>query len=293
MELKNISKEETKKKELPKVKNVRSGRKKKIDEFARRASDRFLEIQLNGAGIITGLDTYTALKGQPNYTGEIKLLFPVMELLNVTVDADNNKNIAVTETVPTFEKGMALVLFSKTELDTIAETGYYKDLADTSLVETINITAIDVATKQITLEREVLNPGWANAIILLNDGFINIGSLKNFEVDESQEEINTDTNTSGGYKSSIGGLKSAGISGVNGLYNPNFPVVATLNAAYDGESVLRVRTGAIKEIHASYTEGSYKVTEFKTSGETSGNSAIEYQASMALQAGQIEKKTFI
>ncbi|MEG0730406.1 MAG: phage tail tube protein, partial [Cetobacterium sp.] len=189
-----------------------------------------------------------------------------------------------------FKDGMSAILFNKTELDALNTEENFNKLADPDLVETIPITAI--ADKKITLEREPLDGTFTDIIISENEGFFQIGQLTNFEANESQDEISVDTQTSGGYKSSIGGLKSASIEGIAGIYDASIPTVAILMAAYNNESTVRVRQGAMKVKFAPYTVGIYKVSEFTTSGEVSGNSKLEYKSALKLQSGQIEKKIF-
>ena len=269
-------------------------KRKKKTEVAHKSTNRFLEIELNGAGVIVGLDSYQALKGQPNYIGDFKKIFPEMELLAGTSDADNKLSFTLTsDVVPEFVEGMAAVLFDKSELDPLNTKEKFNLLANPDLVETIPIHSIAIDTKKVTLGRVPLNPLFKNMIILKNNGFIQIGQLMNFDVNESQDEIEVNTQTSGGYKSSIGGLKSSAIEGISGLYDPSIPSVAILSTAYDSESTIRVRHGAMKEKFAPYTEGVYKVSEFTTKGETSGNGRLEYQSALKLQSGQIEKMTFI
>lgn len=275
------------------LKNIRTAdKKKKITEIAHNSRERFLEVELNGAGVVVGLSSYSVLKGQPNHVGDFKTIFPALESSKGAIDSANPKIFTVTgvETVPVFKDGMSAILFNKTELDALNTEENFNKLADPDLVETIPITAI--ADKKITLEREPLDGTFTDIIISENEGFFQIGQLTNFEANESQDEISVDTQTSGGYKSSIGGLKSASIEGIAGIYDASIPTVAILMAAYNNESTVRVRQGAMKVKFAPYTVGIYKVSEFTTSGEVSGNSKLEYKSALKLQSGQIEKKIF-
>lgn len=268
--------------------------KKKKTEVAHKSTNRFLEVELNGAGVIVGIDSYEQLKGQPNYIGDFKKIFPEMELLTGTSDSDNSSSFTLTTTpLPVFSEGMAAILFDKAELDTLNTEDDFNKLANPDLVETINITAIDGETKKVALERPPLNLAFKNMVILENNGFIQLAQLMNFDVNESQDEVETNTQTSGGYKSSLGGLKSSAIEGVTGLYDSSIPSVAVLSSAYNNESTIRARHGAMKVKFAPYIIGVYKVTEFTTKGETSGNGRLEYQAALKLPSGQIDKKTFI
>lgn len=271
----------------------RSDTKKKITEVGHNARKRFLEIELNGAGVIVGLSSYAVLKGQPNYIGDFKKIFPEIEAHTGSFDPGekNAFNISSVGEIPTFTKGLAAVVFTKTVLDNLTSEDKFSELANPDLVETIPITAIQ--DKKITLERAPLDSSFTEIIILPNNGFIPLAQLSNFDANESQDEISTDTQTSGGYKSAIGGLKSASIEGITGIYDPSIPSLAILSSAYNTESTVRVRHGATKDKFAPYTVGIYKVTEFTTTGETSGNGRLEYKTSLKLQAGQIEKKTFI
>lgn len=271
----------------------RSDTKKKITEVGHNARKRFLEIELNGAGVIVGLSSYAVLKGQPNYIGDFKKIFPEIEAHTGSFDSreKNAFNISSEGEIPTFTKGLAAVAFTKTVLENLTSEDKFSELANPDLVETIPISAIQ--DKKITLERAPLDSSFTEIIILPNDGFIPLAQLSNFDANESQDEISTDTQTSGGYKSAIGGLKSASIEGITGIYDPSIPSLAILSSAYNTESTVRVRHGATKDKFAPYTVGIYKVTEFTTTGETSGNGRLEYKTSLKLQAGQIEKKTFI
>lgn len=272
---------------------VKTGdKKKKITTIAHKSTERFLELELNGAGVIVGLSSYARLKGQPNYKGDFITIFPTLENHEGTVDSTDKKIFNVTSgTLPTFEQGLAAVLFNKSELEALNTEEDFNKLADPDLVETIPITAI-TGTK-VTLEREPLDPGFTDIIILGNEGFIPLAQMTNFDANESQDEISVDTQTSGGYKSSIGGLKSASIEGIAGLYDPSIPSVMILATAYNLEATIRVKHGAMKQKFSPYTVGIYKVSEFTTAGETSGNGRLEYKSSLKLQSGQIEKKNFI
>lgn len=272
----------------------KAAKKNKKTEVAHKSTNRFLEVELNGAGVIVGLNSYEQLKGQPNYTGDFKKIFPEMELLTGASDTSDPTIFTLTTTpIPTLAEGMAAILFDKSELETLKTEEDFNKLANPDLVETINIKAIDASTKKVTLERAPLNLEFKNMVILENDGFIQLAQLMNFDVNESQDEIETNTQTSGGYKSSLGGLKSSAVEGVTGLYDPSIPSVAVLSSAYNNESTIRTRHGSMKSKFAPYIVGVYKVTEFTTKGETSGNGRLEYQAALKLSSGQIDKKTFI
>ncbi|MCQ9628092.1 hypothetical protein HS141_14320 [Cetobacterium somerae] len=267
----------------------------KITQVAHNSRERFLEIELNGAGVIVGLSSYAVLKGQPNYIGDFKKIFPPLEALSGTFNSSDKKIFAVsgssTPPLPQYKKGMSAVCFTKTALNALNTAEKFNELANPDLVETIPITGI--SGRNITLEREPLDSTFKEIIILENDGFIPLAQMSNYDANESQDEINVDTQTSGGYKAVIGGLKSASIDAITGVYDPAIPSVAILSSAYNTESTVRVRHGAMKRRYAPYTVGIYKVTEFSTPGETSGNGKVEYKAALKLQSGQIEKKTFI
>lgn len=271
---------------------VKTGdKKKKLTNISHNSRERFLEIELNGAGVIVGLSSYARLKGQPNYKGDFVTIFPALESHEGTVDSTNKKIFNVTAgALPTFAQGLAAVLFNKSELEALNTEEDFNKLADPDLVETIPITAI--AGTKITLEREPLDPSFTNIIILDNEGFIPLAQMSNFDANESQDEISVDTQTSGGYKSSIGGLKSASIEGITGLYDPAIPSIMILASAYNLEATIRVKHGAMKQKFSPYTIGIYKVSEFTTTGETSGNGKLEFKSALKLQSGQIEKKTF-
>lgn len=274
---------------------VKTGdKKKKITTIAHNSRKRFLEVELNGAGVIVGLDSYEKLKGQPNYIGAFKEIFPTMDRYSGTIDSANKKIFNITGdsgTLPTFTEGLAAVLFNKSELDVLNSQDDFKELANPDLVETIPITALQGG--KVTLKREPLDPGFTDVLILDNDGFIPLAQLTNFDANETQDEISTDTQSSGGYKSNIGGLKSSSIEGITGLYDPAIPSIAILATAFNLEATVRIKQGAMKEKFAPYTVGIYKVSEFTTAGETSGNGRLEYKSSLKLQSGQIEKKNFI
>ena len=53
--------------------------KEKLTSMGYNADERFLEVELNGAGVIVGLEAYSSLKDQPNYTKMMKRTFPEME----------------------------------------------------------------------------------------------------------------------------------------------------------------------------------------------------------------------
>ena len=263
----------------------------KITEAGLNARERYLEVELNGAGVLVGVDAYTRLKGQPSYEGSFLTIFPALESHEGTVDSTEKNIFNVTAgNLPKFTKGLAGVLYNKSELETLNTEDDFNKLADPNLVETIPITAI--AEGKVTLQRQPLDPSFTNIIILDNDGFIPLAQLTNFDANESQDEISTDTQSSGGYKSAIGGLKSASIEGITGLYAPVVPSAAILATAYNLEAVVRVRNGAAKIKNAPYSIGMYKVTEFTTTGETSGNAKLEFKASLKLQSGQISKKVY-
>lgn len=278
-------------------KSVPQPQLKKKEEVVHNSRKRYLEVQLNGAGVIVGMEMYQALKGQPNYTDSFKEIFPEMEMLTGSSNSSDKTKFDVTgvSALPTFEEGMTAVLFSNEALTALNTEDKFKNLADPNLVESIPIKSISAGEdpKQLVLERAPLDSNFKNVIILKNEGFIKVGQLTNFDVAESQDKIDADTQTSGGYKTSIGGLKSSAIENVTGLYDASIPSVAILNTAYDAEKTVRARHGAMRAKFAPYTEGVYKVTEFSTKGETSGNGKIEYSSSLELQAGQIEKKTYL
>lgn len=266
-------------------------KKKKLTQVAHNSRERFLELELNGAGVVVGLSSYARLKGQPNYNGDFVTIFPALESHKGTLDSTNKKLFNVADgSLPTFTEELAAVLFNKSELEALNTEETFNKLADPDLVETIPITAIE-GTK-VTLEREPLDPGFTDIIILGNEGFIPLAQMSNFDANESQDEISVDTQTSGGYKSAIGGLKSASIEGITGLYDPSIPSIMILASAYNLEATIRAKHGAMKQKFSPYTIGIYKVSEFTTTGETSGNGKLEFKSALKLQSGQIEKKTF-
>ena len=85
---------------------------------------------------------------------------------------------------------------------------------------------------------------------------------------ESQNDINTNNKHSNGYESAIGGLKTSGIDGITGFYDPRLPSIATMNYAFDGEYTIKARSGIMKVVGAPYIDGVYKRWRIFTSWNT-------------------------
>lgn len=267
--------------------------KEKLTSMGYNAEERFLEVELNGAGVIVGLEAYSSLKDQPNYTKMMKRTFPEMECHSGTFSSSDRKNFTASGStvIPSYKQGLYAVCFKKSVLESLKNADKFNELANPNLVETIPIRSISGRT--ISLVREPLDSSFTELIIIENDGFIPVAQLSNYDSNESQDQISVDTQTSGEYKVTIGGLKTADIDGITGLYDPLIPTVAVLETAYNLQATLRVKKGPIKKKFATYTVGTYKVTEFTTIGEVSGNGKLEYRAKLSLQCGQLEKKTYI
>ena len=245
-----------------------------IKEKIHNSKERYLEVQPNGAGLYIGMQSYEAIKNESEYTEAMKVVVPKMEMLEGTIAGSKFtlKEGATITAIPD-PKHIVLALFKNTELETLAK-----------------VTA--TASGEITLANEPKDTAFTNAILLENDGFIDIAQITDFTSTEQQADISTNNKHSNGYESAIGGLKTSSIDGIQGYYDPSFPSVASLNFAFDGEHTIKARNGAIKKKNAPYVEGVYKVTEFTHSGTLDGGSALSYTASLKLQSGMIEKKVY-
>ena len=261
-----------------------------IKEVVHNSKDRFLEVQPNGAGVYIGMQAYEAIKNVSEYTDSMKIIIPKMELLTGTVSNDEFTITSGTLVANPTPENIVVALFDKSELDGLATAENYKGMANPNLVEIIKVKAI--TTTEIQMENEPRNTAFTNAILLENDGYIDIAQITDFTSTEQQAEINTNNKHSNGYESAIGGLKTSSIDGIQGYYHPDFPSVATLNFAFDGEYTVKARHGALKQKNTPYIEGVYKVTEFTHSGTLDGGSALSYTASLKLQSGMVEKKVF-
>lgn len=261
-----------------------------IKEVVHNSKKRFLEVQPNGTGIYIGIQAYENLKNEDEYTGSMKLIVPEMELLTGTVTANKFSISGGTVTANPIPKNMVVALFDKSELDGLAVNEDYKGMANPTLVEIVKVTTI--TSTDITMTNEPRNTAFTNAVLLENDGYIDVAQITDFTSTEQQSEINTNNKHSNGYESAIGGLKTSNIDGITGYYHPDFPSIATLNFAFDGEYTVKVRNGALKQKNVPYIVGVYKVTEFTHSGTLDGGSALSYTASLKLQSGMIEKKVF-
>lgn len=261
-----------------------------IKEITHNSKERFLEVQPNGAGLYIGMEAYDTIKDKSEYTNSMKIIIPKMELLTGSVSETTfTITEGTAEEIPT-PKNTVVALFDKSELDALATAENFKGMANPDLVEIIKVIATTTST--ITLANEPKNTSFTNAILLENDGYIDVAQITDFTSQEQQAEINTNNKHSNGYESAIGGLKTSGIDGIQGYYHPDFPSVATLNFAFDGEYTVKARHGALKQKNTPYIEGVYKVTEFTHSGSLDGGSALSYTASLKLQSGMIEKKVF-
>lgn len=261
-----------------------------IKEVVHNSKERFLEVQPNGAGIYIGMQAYEAIKNESEYTDSMKAIIPKMELLTGTVNSDKFDITGGMQTAASTPKNMVVVLFDKSELDGLAAAENYKGMANPNLVEVIKVKT--VTSTEIEMEIKPKNTAFTNAVLLENDGYIDIAQITDFTSTEQQAEINTNNKHSNGYESAIGGLKTSSIDGIQGYYHPDFPSVATLNFAFDGEYTVKARHGALKQKNTPYVEGVYKVTEFTHSGTLDGGSALSYTASLKLQSGMVEKKVF-
>ncbi|MFV0579840.1 MAG: hypothetical protein ACK5NU_14435 [Fusobacterium ulcerans] len=261
-----------------------------IKEVVHNSKERFLEVQPNGAGLYIGMQAYEAIKNESEYTDSMKTIIPKMELLTGTLAG---KEFTVTTgivEVMAAPKNVVVALFDKSELAGLATAENFKGMANPNLVEIVKVTATTASS--ITLANEPVNSAFINAVLLENDGYIDVAQITDFSSTEQQAEISTNNKHSNGYESAIGGLKTSSIDGIQGYYHPDFPSVATINFAFDGEYTIKARHGALKQKNTPYIEGVYKVAEFTHSGTLDGGSALSYTASLKLQSEMIEKKVF-
>lgn len=261
-----------------------------IKEVVHNSKERFLEVQPNGAGLYIGMQAYEAIKNESEYTDSMKTIIPKMELLTGTLAGKEFTVTTGTVEVMAAPKNVVVALFDKSELAGLATAENFKGMANPNLVEIVKVTATTASS--ITLANEPVNSAFINAVLLENDGYIDVAQITDFSSTEQQAEISTNNKHSNGYESAIGGLKTSSIDGIQGYYHPDFPSVATINFAFDGEYTIKARHGALKQRHTPYIEGVYKVAEFTHSGTLDGGSALSYTASLKLQSGMIEKKVF-
>jgi hypothetical protein len=261
-----------------------------IKEVVHNSKERFLEVQPNGAGLYIGMQAYEAIKNESEYTDSMKTIIPKMELLTGTLAGTEFTVTSGTVEVMAAPKNVVVALFDKSELDGLATAENFKGMANPNLVEIVKVTATTASS--ITLANAPINSAFTNAVLLENDGYIGVAQITDFSSTEQQAEISTNNKHSNGYESAIGGLKTSSIDGIQGYYHPDFPSVATLNFAFDGEFTIKARHGALKQKNTPYIEGVYKVAEFTHSGTLDGGSALSYTASLKLQSGMIEKKVF-
>lgn len=261
-----------------------------IKEVVHNSKERFLEVQPNGAGLYIGMQAYEAIKNESEYTDSMKTIIPKMELLTGTLAGTEFTVTSGTVEVMAAPKNVVVALFDKSELDGLATAENFKGMANPNLVEIVKVTATTASS--ITLANAPINLAFTNAVLLENDGYIDVAQITDFSSTEQQAEISTNNKHSNGYESAIGGLKTSSIDGIQGYYHPDFPSVATINFAFDGEFTIKARHGALKQKNTPYIEGVYKVAEFTHSGTLDGGSALSYTASLKLQSGMIEKKVF-
>lgn len=261
-----------------------------IKEVVHNSKERFLEVQPNGAGLYIGMQAYEAIKNESEYTDSMKTIIPKMELLTGTLAGTEFTVTSGTVEVMAAPKNVVVALFDKSELDGLATAENFKGMANPNLVEIVKATATTASS--ITLANAPINSAFTNAVLLENDGYIDVAQITDFSSTEQQAEISTNNKHSNGYESAIGGLKTSSIDGIQGYYHPDFPSVATINFAFDGEFTIKARHGALKQKNTPYIEGVYKVAEFTHSGTLDGGSALSYTASLKLQSGMIEKKVF-
>lgn len=261
-----------------------------IKEVVHNSKERFLEVQPNGAGLYIGMQAYEAIKNESEYTDSMKTIIPKMELLTGTLAGTEFTVTSGTVEVMAAPKNVVVALFDKSELDGLATAENFKGMANPNLVEIVKVTATTASS--ITLANAPINSAFTNAVLLENDGYIGVAQITDFSSTEQQAEISTNNKHSNGYESAIGGLKTSSIDGIQGYYHPDFPSVATINFAFDGEFTIKARHGALKQKNTPYIEGVYKVAEFTHSGTLDGGSALSYTASLKLQSGMIEKKVF-
>lgn len=261
-----------------------------IKEVVHNSKERFLEVQPNGAGLYIGMQAYEAIKNESEYTDSMKTIIPKMELLTGTLAGKEFTVTTGTVEVMATPKNVVVALFDKSELAGLATAENFKGMANPNLVEIVKVTATTASS--ITLANEPVNSAFINAVLLENDGYIDVAQITDFSSTEQQAEISTNNKHSNGYESAIGGLKTSSIDGIQGYYHPDFPSVATINFAFDGEYTIKARHGALKQKNTPYIEGVYKVAEFTHSGTLDGGSALSYTASLKLQSGMIEKKVF-
>lgn len=257
-------------------------------EMIHNSKERFLEIQPNGAGLWVGMQTYKSLKDKSEYTEAMKIIVPKMEMLTGTLSEVTFTGEGFTANPS--PKNVVAFLFNNEMLSSLDEARDYKLMANPNLVEAIEVTTI--TETEITLKYAPEDQSFTNCILLDNNGYIDVAQITDFSSAESQNDISTNNKHSNGYESAIGGLKTSSIDGITGYYDPRFPSIATLNFAFDGEYTVKVRNGALKIAGTPYIEGVYKVGEFTHSGTLDGDSALQYTASLKLQSGMIEKKTW-
>jgi len=281
---------------------------------AHNARGRYLEVQLNGAGLHVGIDSYELIKDEPEYTEEKKLLIPEMNYDTATIVNNSDSNGRLLNHTVTLATGIPLTqdmidnpnkqvvyLFNKTSAETKAKAGDLKDLStdDYSFCSEIAdpttvfggtlgtlITTFDTvgATKKSTK--------FTHTMILGNDGYVRVAQLTDYNDEETKETIPVDNADSGGWKATIDGLKSGDVGDIGGVYDPGYPSLATLSAAADNYQTVRMRLGALRKKYAPYKIGLYTVNNFSTTGATDGSAYLAYSCGLSLQPNTIVKKSY-
>ncbi|VEH40925.1 Uncharacterised protein [Fusobacterium varium] len=176
-----------------------------IKEVVHNSKERFLEVQPNGAGLYIGMQAYEAIKNESEYTDSMKTIIPKMELLTGTLAGTEFTVTSGTVEVMAAPKNVVVVLFDKSELDGLATAENFKGMANPNLVEIVKVTATTASS--ITLANAPINSAFTNAVLLENDGYIDVAQITDFSSTEQQAEISTNNKHSNGYESAIGGLK--------------------------------------------------------------------------------------
>lgn len=278
------------------------------------ARERFFEVQPNAVGILIALDSYEKLKSSSAYTATIKEVIPEMDKLSACTIADNTDangmliNHTVTITTPfnvtadmiAYPDDYAICLYNKGAITAAKTSGDFATLASPENCAVLSIkNASTIFTSGSTVSSidtegaSQYSSNFTDCVLLPNDGYIPLAQLSDFTMDKSAETISTDNQHSGGYKSTIPGLKSADPSSISGIYCALFPSVKTLESAAQGDQSVYVRLGSMKAKYGTYATGYFKVSNFSTTGTTDGSNRLDYSCDMALQNGTFEEHTIV
>lgn len=249
------------------------------------AKGRYLDMQINMAGAWKANYNYEVFKTKPDYETRYKSKYPYAPQFEGAVSGtDFTPTASPTWTVDELKDKYA-IMFVKADLDALVVDGEpSSDIAclPFTIQKIVSNTATDF-TVGTSIESTV------TGVIIMDDIWWKLAQLMDYTFDPTANQITSNDADSGGYSTSVNGLKTADITGISGNYfvalHTHFQMMMTRLA----DTLLYVRHGASKRLHeASYFQ-TVAVNQFSPLGPTEGDSMLTYTGNL-INKEEVEAK---